>query len=161
VLFTRNGTLRSIGRVTSAVLACVAAACLTSCQMRSTAASENAKAGPRAGVVFCIAKAFGCVPASAFSAAADRELTIRTSTVGIAPGNHTERIEIVGPDGSEYPETRTGFRVLEGSKEPVPETRTISIAEMRTSQRRFTGSWMVRVFLDGHLLATQNFEMRP
>lgn len=158
---TRDVDLRSSWRALGAVLACAAMACLTSCQMRSTAASENAKSGPRAAVLFCVVKASGCAPSFAFSAASDREITIRTTTSGAVAGNHTQRLEIVAPDGRDFPETRTGFRVVEGAGEIVPETRTIATAEMRASERRITGTWTVRVHLDGQLLATQSFEMRP
>jgi hypothetical protein len=32
---------------------------------------------------------------------------------------------------------------------------------LRTSQKRLTGNWTVRLLLDGKLLSTETFEMRP
>jgi hypothetical protein len=144
------------------VLALVCAAMLcTGCQTRSTAASETAKAGPVASISFCAASAQTCVPAASFSVASTRELAIRAWTTGVPLGNHTETLSVLMPGGEEFPESRTGFRVPDGSKDALPEMRTIPIADLRTAHKRVIGNWTVRLSLDGKLLETETFEMRP
>jgi hypothetical protein len=81
--------------------------------------------------------------------------------MGVPPGNHTETLTVLMPSGEEYPETRTGFRVPDGSKDAFPEMRAIPISDLRNAQKRVTGDWTVRLFLDGKLLETETFEMRP
>ena len=39
--------------------------------------------------------------------------------------------------------------------------RMIPVGELRSTQKRLTGSWMIRLFLDGKLISTDTFEMRP
>lgn len=156
----RSSARAGQARLAIAALASVSVLC-NGCQTRSTAASETAKAGPSASVSICVASAQSCVSAASFNASNTKELTIRAWTLGVPPGNHTQTLAIVMPDGSEYPETRTGFRVPDGSKDPFSELRTIPIAGLRTSQKRLTGNWTVRLLLDGKLLSTETFEMRP
>jgi hypothetical protein len=139
----------------------VVSLCCTSCQTRSTAASETAKAGPTASISFCVASVENCAPAASFTASNAKELTIRSWTLGVPPGNHTQILAISMPDGAAYPETRTGFRVPDGSKEPFEELKAISMAEMKPTQNKMAGIWTVRLLLDGKLLATEKFEMKP
>jgi hypothetical protein len=163
--FVIAGRSRKFARASRCGLAIVALAAVSvlcdGCQTRSTAASETAKAGPRASLAFCVASAQGCTPAATFSAANTKELTVRAWTIGAPPGNHTQSLMVMMPSGEEYPETRIGFRVLDGSKDAVPEMRTISMADLRSAQKHVTGSWTVRLLLDGKLLATETFEMKP
>jgi hypothetical protein len=138
-----------------------ASALLTGCQTRSTAASETAKSGPHASISFCAANAQDCTPAASFSAGTTKDLTIRSWTIGVPAGNHTQILMILMPSGEEYPETRIGFRVPDGSKDAIPEMRTIPLGELRNEQKHLTGSWTVQVLLDGRLLSTDTFEMKP
>jgi len=138
-----------------------ASALLTGCQTRSTAASETAKSGPHASISFCAANAQDCTPAASFSAGTTKDLTIRSWTIGVPAGNHTQILMILMPSGEEYPETRIGFRVPDGSKDAIPEMRTIPLGELRNEQKHLTGSWTVQVLLDGKLLSTDTFEMKP
>jgi hypothetical protein len=114
-----------------------------------------------ASISFCAANAQGCTPAASFSVASTKELSIRAWTMSVPPGNHTEKLVVVMPGGEEYPETRTGFRMPDGSKDAFPETRAIPIADLRSAQKHVAGDWTVRLFLDGKLLETETFEMRP
>ena len=139
----------------------VGSALLAGRRTPSTAASETAKSGPHASISFCAANAQACTAAASFSAASTKELTIRSWTIGVPAGNHTQTLMILMPNGEEYPETRIGFRVPDGSKDAVPEIRTIPVGELRSTQKRLTGSWMIRLFLDGKLISTDTFEMRP
>jgi hypothetical protein len=159
------GRSRKLARAASvcaiAVMSACASAFLSGCQTRSTAASETSKAGPHASISFCVASPQACTPAASFSAASTKELTIRSWTLGVPAGNHTQALEIQMPSGEEYPETRIGFRVPDGSKDAIPEMRTIPMTELRSAQKPVTGSWTVRLLLDGKLITTQTFEMKP
>lgn len=130
-------------------------------QTRSTAASETVKTGPRASISFCATSAQNCAPAASFAASNTKELTIHSWTLGVPPGNHTQTLAISMPDGAEYPETRTGFRVPDESNDPCQELRTISMAEWQSSPSKIAGIWTVRLLLDGKLLATEKFEIKP
>jgi hypothetical protein len=152
---------RAAQRCVTGVLLVGALLSCNSCQTRSTAASETAKAGPRASISFCATSAQNCAPAASFTASNTKELTIRAWTLGVPPGNHTQILAISMPDSAEYPETRTGFRVPDGSKDPFQELRTISMAELQSSPNKIAGIWTVRLLLDGKLLATEKFEMKP
>jgi hypothetical protein len=158
----RSWKFAHAAQVSGVVVALAAAsALLTGCQTRSTAASETSKAGPRASITFCVANGQACTPEASFSVASTKELTIRAWTIGVPTGNHTQSLVILMPDGEEYPESRVGFRVPDGSKDAIPEMRTIPVADLRSAQKRLAGSWTVRLLLDGKVLATETFEMKP
>lgn len=152
-------------RARGLVVALTAAACvLTGCQPQSSSAHErNAqnRLTPVATVTFCSHKPAACSSADDFSIGATSELEIKTAIEHAAPGNHTQSLEIVMPDGRQYQETKVGFRVVAESTEPVEAMRTIPIAGTWVQSRHVTGVWKVRCSLDGQVLATAEFRLEP
>lgn len=134
---------------------------LAGCQTHLTSANERVKQPSAATISFCDGEPTGCLPGAAFSEARTREVVIRTEIENATAGNHTEKMEIVQPDGTVYQETRVGFRVLDGSNEPIPGERAIPMANTWIQQRHVTGIWTVRLSLDGEVLATQQFVVKP
>lgn len=143
-----------------ALLAVVSLA-LAGCQPQSSSANERVVSPPSAAISFCSSRPAGCAPGSVFSVTGTHDLAVKTSIEHVAPGDHTQSLEITMPDGRQYEETKVGFRVPENSNVPVPGVRTIPIAGTWIQTRNVTGVWKVRYSLDGKLLAISDFRLEP
>jgi hypothetical protein len=131
------------------------------CQPQTSSANERPALPSSAAISFCATGPSACVPGADFSLASTRDLAVKTSIDHVAPGQHTQILEITMPDGRQYQETKLDFRIPEVSNAPVSSMRTIPIAGTWIQTGHVTGVWKVRYSLDGKLLATSDFRIEP
>jgi hypothetical protein len=97
-----------------------------------------------------------CADAQTFSLAQIRDLAIHVDWKNVPQGTRTQKLEMFDPGGGSYQVLNSSF-VEEGSGTGEVQTDAlIPISGSMITQRGITGTWTLRVSLDGQAIATQS-----
>lgn len=156
---------RSAGsRRTLLLTLCILLFCLSfvSCDMQSSSANTASSGDPEPATVmltFCDDGVSDCPAATSFSLSTIRDLVVKVDWYNVAPGNHSQELEVLLPEGGTYDMSQTGFLVAADSQGMFSSARTVRMAGSWAAQRRETGNWKVEALLDGKLVTSQAVEM--
>lgn len=109
---------------------------------------------------FCSDPGPNCAPAGSFSIASLRDLSIVVRWSNVPAGTHTQRLDILEPDGGLYQTVNTGFAVAP-SNGSATTTQPIPVAGSWISQRSLSGNWTVQVSLDDQPVGSQVVRLDP
>jgi hypothetical protein len=112
-------------------------------------------------VSFCSDPGPNCAPASSFSIASLRDLNIVVQWSSVPAGTHTQRLDILEPDGGLYQTFNTGFAIDANSGGFVTTTGIVPVAGSWISQRFLSGNWTVQVSLDDQLQGSSVVRLDP
>jgi hypothetical protein len=102
-----------------------------------------------------------CAPASSFSIASLRDLSIVVRWTNVPAGTHTQRLDILEPDGGLYQTFNTSFAIAANSGGSATTTGTVPVAGSWISQRFLSGNWTVQVSLDDRPEGSQVVRLDP
>lgn len=102
-----------------------------------------------------------CAAASSFSIASLRDLSIVVRWTNVPAGTHTQRLDILEPDGGLYQTFNTSFAIAANSGGSVTTTGTVPVAGSWISQRFLSGNWTVQVSLDDQPEGSQAVRLDP
>jgi hypothetical protein len=116
---------------------------------------------PSAAITFCDDGSPNCPSATSFHVASVRDVVIKVSWDNLPQGNHVQTLEIMIPGGGLYQSTQTAFLTDSSSSGLFAATRVLPVAGAWIQQRQMTGDWLVRVSLDGQVVASQILALNP
>jgi hypothetical protein len=110
-----------------------------------------------AAISVCNKTPDSCADAQTFSLAQIRDLAIHVDWKNVPQGTRTQKLEMFDPGGGSYQVLNTSFVEEEGGNGEMQTDALIPISGSMITQRGITGSWTLRVSLDGQAIATQSF----
>jgi hypothetical protein len=155
----REGSLRTIllaGAVSVAVIS------LSACQ--GTTAADRGNPPPpavTATISFCDDGTPDCAAETSFAVGTLRDLVIKVVWENLPAGNHTQTLEVLLPAGGQYQVTQSAFNPGSASLNSFTTTRVLPVAGTWIPQRQIVGDWVVRVSLDGQVVASQMVTLNP
>ena len=102
-----------------------------------------------------------CADAQTFSLEQIRDLSIHVDWKNVTPGTRTQKLEMLDPGGGSYQILNTSFLAEEAGSGQVQTDSLIPISGSMITQRGMTGTWTLRVSLDGQAVATQSITFEP
>ena len=112
-------------------------------------------------ISFCSDPGPNCAPASSFSIASLRDLNIVVQWSNVPAGTHTQRLDILEPDGGLYRTFNTGFAIDANSGGSATTTGIVPVAGSWISQRFLSGNWTVQVSLDDQAQGSSVVRLDP
>ncbi len=97
-----------------------------------------------------------CADAQTFSLAQIRDLAIHVDWKNVSAGTRTQKLEVLDPGGGSYQVMNTSFLEEDGGNGEAQTDALIPISGSMITQRGITGTWTLRVSLDGQVVATQS-----
>ena len=88
-------------------------------------------------------------------------LVIKVAWENLPAGSHMQTLEILLPSGGPYQVTQTGLDGGGATLNSTTTTRILPVAGTSIPQRQIVGNWMIRVSLDGQLVASQMVALNP
>lgn len=141
------------------------AAALAGCasgSMQTPASPANpAPLSASATMVICDSAAPGCAGLTSFSISKVRDLSVTVVWKNVAAGTHTQRLDLLLPNGGLYQTFSSGFVQPAGPSSQLEVKQQIPVVGTWITQRALTGKWSVNVFLDGQNLSTGPLDLQP
>jgi hypothetical protein len=152
--------IRKVRPVRQVSLAAMFAAflCIAGCASSSVSNIVPPPVQPQiaASISVCNKTPDSCADAQTFSLAQIRDLAIHVDWKNVPQGTRTQKLEMFDPGGGSYQVLNSSF-VEEGTGMGEVQTDAlIPISGSMITQRGITGTWTLRVSLDGQAIATQN-----
>jgi hypothetical protein len=114
-----------------------------------------------ASISVCNKTPNACADAQTFSLAQIRDLSIHVDWKNVSPGTRTQKLEMLDPGGGSYQVLNTSFLEEEAGTGQAQTDSLIPISGSMITQRGMTGTWTLRVSLDGQEVATQSITFEP
>jgi hypothetical protein len=143
-------------------VAALAAAGLSGCAANSTSSPAAAPVLPMAASLsVCNQTPAGCSTAASYSLGTMRDLGVNVQWSHVPEGTHSATLEVLEPAGGAYQVQNVSF-VIAGTNDGSAETNIlVPIAGSWVTRRGVTGTWNVRISLDGQNIGTQSVEFQP
>ena len=109
-----------------------------------------------ASISICNKTPDACADAQTFSLAQIRDLIVHVDWKNVSPGTRTQKLEMLDPGGGSYQVMNTSFVEEVGGTGEAQTDLLIPISGSMITQRGMTGTWTLRVSLDGREAATQS-----
>ena len=139
----------------------ILSAFLSSCSVGSTSADGGPAQTATALITFCDDGVPDCPPVTTFSLSQMRDLVVKVDWFGVAPGNHTQEVRVMLPEGTALQVSDTGFLIGPESDSSFSSLQSVRMAGSWQAQRQETGTWSVDVLLDGRTVKSETVEMTP
>lgn len=153
----RYGGLRQALLVGGIFLACLSS---ISCAMQSSSADTGGPTDPASAILtFCDDGVSDCPASTSFSLSSIRDLVVKVDWYNVAPGNHSQELRILLPEGGTYESSQTGFLIDSGAQGMFSTSRAVRMAGSWAAQRQEIGKWTAEVLLDGQVVTSQTVEM--
>jgi hypothetical protein len=157
---TRTTTTRCealLGAALTAALALVS----TGCAAAGSNAVNPVVMPAAATISVCNQTEQGCSTAAAFSLSNVRDLSVDVQWQHLDAGTHTQTLELLEPGGGTYQVQNTSFLIANGNDGAAKTNVAIPLAGSWVTQRVVTGSWSVRISLDGQNISTTPVVFQP
>ena len=163
-IISHAGRIRIL-RQFAAGAAFAASFCLLGCAENSPMSSGGTgtptPADVSAVVTVCNMTPDGCSQNTSFSLATIRDLSVHVQWTNVAPGTQTQTLQLLDPAGGSYQVTNSSFVVAEGSDGQASTDVLIPIRGSMITQRQITGTWTVKLMLNGKPFSSQNVILQP
>ena len=117
---------------------------------------------PAAAIVdLCNNTTQGCTTGASFSLQTARDINIKISWINVAPGTHTQTMEVLEPGGGLYEAKSQAFAIAENSDGSATTTEILPVAGTWITERGRSGEWTIRISLDNQPYATQKVQLNP
>ena len=139
------------------------AGCAESSSMTSTDPSPQAPADqpPSASITVCNETPNGCDPATSYSLATIRDLSVQVQWANVPPGTQTQTLQMLDPGGGSYEVKNSSFVVADGVPGQATTHVLIPVSGSMIAQRQITGQWAIQVTLNGQPIASQTVTFEP
>jgi hypothetical protein len=158
---TKKRERNAVSRVAMAAMLACLGLWLAGCAEGGAMSSAPAQPQIAATVTTCNRTPSGCVTQGSFSLAAMRDLAVHVDWQNVPPGTRTQKLELLDPGGGSYQVVNASFVIEEGATGSAATDALIPISGSAIAQRQITGSWTIRISLDGVLVATQGVAFQP
>ena len=160
---SRTRLLRRILAVSTLLGSVLLAGCAESGSTSSTDPSPQAPAlqPPSASITVCNETPDGCQPATSFSLAAMRDLSVQVQWMNVPAGTQTQTLQMMDPGGGSYEVRNSSFVVTDGTPGQATTSVLIPIGGSMIAQRQITGNWTIQVMLDGKTITTRSVTFQP
>lgn len=114
-----------------------------------------------ATMLICDSAAPGCSGLTSFSISKVHDLSVTVVWENVAAGTHTQRLDLLLPNGNLYQTFSSGFAQPANSMTQLEVKQQIPVVGTWITQRALTGKWSVSVSLDGQILSTGPLDFQP
>ncbi|HWZ96287.1 MAG TPA: hypothetical protein VN025_00850 [Candidatus Dormibacteraeota bacterium] len=145
-----------------AVALLAASAALWGCAQAGSVPVGGGNPPPAAALMdLCNNTANGCSTGNSFSLNVARDINIKVSWINVAPGTHTQTMQIIEPGGGLYEAKTQAFAIADGSAGSVNTEEIFPVAGTWITERQRTGEWTIQISLDDQLYTTQKVQLTP